>query len=148
MIIRKLERNDLASFKSLINIFNEVFENERSLPADDHLLALLENRDFIVFTVNVEDEVVGGLTIYVLNSYYSTRPAAYIYDVGISPSFQGQGLGKALITEVCSYCRSHDFQEAFVQADLDDTEALSFYRKSNSSSELKAVQFSYSFQTT
>lgn len=108
---------------------------------------LLYNPDFMVFIVTVKNKVVGGLTIYVLNSYYSLKPIAYIYDVGITPTFQGQGMGKALISEVCNYCKENGFEDAYVEAESDDIEAVGFYRKTRFSQEMNPIHFTYKFNS-
>jgi aminoglycoside 3-N-acetyltransferase I len=143
MEIKKLNSGSLANFKSLIEIFKDVFENDEPIANDEQLGKLLSNPDFFVFVVMLNNVVVGGLTIYVLHRYYRTKPIAYIYDVGISPDFQGQGLGKALIAEVCNFCKQNDFEDAYVEAESDDIDAVSFYRKTKFSSEMNAIHFTY-----
>lgn len=143
MEIKKLNSGSLANFKSLIEIFKDVFENDEPIANDEQLGKLLTNPDFFVFVVLLNNEVVGGLTIYVLHRYYDTKPIAYIYDVGISPDFQGQGLGKALIAEVCNFCKQNDFEDAYVEAESDDIDAVNFYRKTKFNSEMNAIHFTY-----
>lgn len=143
MEIKKLNSGSLANFKSLIEIFKDVFENDEPIANDEQLGKLLTNPDFFVFVVLLNNEVVGGLTIYVLHRYYDTKPIAYIYDVGISPDFQGQGLGKALIAEVCNFCKQNGFEDAYVEAESDDIDVVNFYRKTKFSSEMNAIHFTY-----
>lgn len=143
--IKKLNANSLADFKSLMAIFKNVFENDESISNDEQLLKLLSNPDFFVFVVTLKSKIVGGLTIYVLHRYFGNRPIAYIYDVGISPEFQGQGLGKALIKEVCNYCKQNDFEDAYVEAETEDVDAVAFYRKTKFSLEMNATHFIYDF---
>lgn len=143
--IKKLDSECLAEFESLIEIFKEVFENDEPAAGDEQLKKLLSNPDFFVFVVLLNNEVVGGLTMYVLHRYYGTKPGAYIYDVGIRPAFQGRGLGKALINEVCYHCKQHGFEEAYVEAERDDIDAVGFYRKTRFSSEMNAIHFTYHF---
>lgn len=143
MEIKKLNSDGLADFKSLIEIFKEVFENDEPIANDEQLEKLLTNPDFLVFVVLLNNEVVGGLTIYVLHRYYGTKPIAYIYDVGISPDFQGQGMGKALISEVCNFCKKNNFEYAYVEAESDDIDAVSFYRKTEFTTEMNAIHFTY-----
>lgn len=145
MKIKKLSAGDLADFRTLIGIFKEVFENNEPIASDEQLNKLLANPDFIVFVITVNDHVVGGLTLYVLHRYLSTKPVAYIYDVGVRPDYQHQGLGKALIAEVCSFCQQQGFEDAYVEAESEDTDAVHFYRKTKFSSEMHAVHFTYSF---
>jgi len=145
MEIAKLDKSEVSDFINLIEIFQEVFENEVQIPDKDHLARMLTNHDFLVFVIKIGGDVVGGLTIYVLHRYYSTKPIAYIYDVGVKPNHQGQGLGKALIAEVCKYCKNNGFEDAYVEAESDDIDALNFYRKTKFSSEMNATHFSYNF---
>lgn len=145
--IKKLDSACLAEFKSLIEIFKTVFENDEPVANDQQLEKLLSNPDFFVFVVLTDNEVVGGLTIYVLHRYYDTKPIAYIYDVGVRPDFQGKGLGKALIAEVCNFCNQNDFEDAYVEAESDDIDAVRFYRKTNFSSEMNAIHFTYNLSS-
>lgn len=143
MEIKKLNSDSLIDFKSLIEIFKVVFENDEPIANDEQLKKLLLNPDFYVFVVMSNNEVVGGLSIYVLHRYYGTKPIAYIYDVGVSPNYQGQGLGKVLIAKVCDFCKQNNFENAYVEAECDDIDAVSFYRKTKFSSELNAVHFTF-----
>jgi aminoglycoside 3-N-acetyltransferase I len=145
MEIKKLDIQEISEFQDLINIFKDVFDNDRPMPNSIYLRKLLLNQDFMAFVVKVENKVIGGLTIYVLHSYYAEKPIAYIYDVGITPSHQGQGLGKLLISEVCRYCKANGFEDAYVEAEADDIKAISFYRKTKYSNEMNATHFTYAF---
>jgi aminoglycoside 3-N-acetyltransferase I len=145
MEIQKLQSTELADFKKLIRIFNLVFENEDVVADDLYLQKLIANPDFIVFVVRMDGKIVGGLTVYVLHQYYHNKPQAYIYDVGIDPEFQGRGLGKKLMSEVCDYFRTNGFDQAYVEAESEDLEAIRFYRQTPFSHEMGAVHFTYSF---
>ena len=145
MVIKKLDKTEIEEFVVLIEIYNDVFENNAPIPERSYLSALLSNTDFMVFVVKVQNKVVGGLTIFILHGYYSSKPIAYIYDVGISPGFQGRGLGKALIEKVCDFCRTNGFKEAYVEAESEDIDAIGFYRKTKFSNEMNATHFTYTF---
>ncbi len=145
MSIKKLGKSDISEFAQLIRIFKKVFENDEAVANSELLGKLLSNPDFLVFVVIINNEVIGGLTVYVLHRYYHTKPIAYIYDVGIEPSFQGKGYGKALMAEVCNYCRQNGFEDAYVEAESDDIHAVEFYRKTKFSSETNATHFTYTF---
>ncbi len=143
--VKKLSSNEVTAFRSLIGIFKAVFEIDEAIPGNEHLRKLLENPYFLVFVVKQHEKVLGGLTIYVLENYYGAKPVAYIYDVGITPEYQGQGLGKLLIAEVCKYCKDRGFEDVYVETESDDIDALNFYRKTGHTTEINAVQFTYSF---
>ncbi len=146
MEIKKLQKNDAPAFQSLIEIFKEVFEHDEEPASTEQLEKLLQKEDFMVFGVFLNGEIIGGLTIYVLHRYYQAKPIAYIYDVGIQPEHQGKGYGKALMAEVCEYCKKNGFEDAYVEAESDDVDAVEFYRKTAFTHELNATHFTYSFQ--
>jgi aminoglycoside 3-N-acetyltransferase I len=56
-------------------------------------------------------------------------------------------LGKALIAEVCKYCEQNGFDEAYVEAESDDLDAVLFYQKTKFSTSIAATHFVYSFDT-
>jgi aminoglycoside 3-N-acetyltransferase I len=144
--IEKLSSNHLNEFCDLINIFENVFEmKDFTMPAKEHLQLLLKKPDFMVFVAKENDQVVGGLTVYILDSYYRAKPSAYIYDVGILPEYQRKGVGKQLMVYLTQYCKEKGFEDAYVEAEADDKMALSFYRNTAFSSELHATHFTYSF---
>jgi aminoglycoside 3-N-acetyltransferase I len=145
MEIKKLNENEVEAFINLVQIFKEVFEHKDELPPNNHLSKLLSNPDFLVFVVMLNNKVVGGLTVYVLHRYFGTKPEAYIYDVGISLPYQGQGIGKSLIEAVCKYCKENNFEDAYVEAESDDIDAIKFYSKTSYTSQLKALHFTYLF---
>jgi aminoglycoside 3-N-acetyltransferase I len=145
MQIKKLEKSEISDFKALIEIFKEVFENDEKILEREQLGDLLSKPDFMVFVVTLDGNVIGGLTIYVLHRYYASKPLAYIYDVGISPMYQGKGFGKALMAEVCLFCKQNNFEDAYVEAECDDIDAVNFYRSTKFSTEINATHFTYSF---
>ncbi|MFN9302526.1 MAG: GNAT family N-acetyltransferase [Candidatus Kapaibacterium sp.] len=145
MQIKKLEKSEISDFKALIEIFKEVFENDEKILEREQLGDLLSKPDFMVFVVTLDGNVIGGLTIYVLHRYYASKPLAYIYDVGISPMYQGKGFGKALMAEVCLFCKQNNFEDAYVEAESDDIDAVNFYRRTKFTTEMNATHFTYSF---
>lgn len=146
MELKKLHSGETEEFGKLIEIFKEVFENTAEASTEQQRRKLLSNPDFMVFIVRINDAIVGGLTVYVLHSCYSPNPTAYIYDVGVAPAFQGKGIGKKLINEVCKFFKKSGFDEVYVEAESDDVRAIDFYRKTKPSSELPAIHFTYSLK--
>ena len=144
MEILKLNERDLNRFIELIELFGDVFEmKEFKKSSDEYLKNLLCKKDFMVFVAVRENHVIGGLTAYSLDQYYSDRPLAYIYDLAVSKSYQRQGVGKNLIKSFKDFCLENGFEEIFVQADKVDSYALDFYRQTNITGEEQVVHFTY-----
>ena len=70
--------------------------------------------DFFVFVAVADNKVVGGLTAYTLQQYYSVSPLVFIYDIAIRTDAQRQGVGKRLISHLTNYCKDNNFEEMFV----------------------------------
>ena len=142
--IKNLKNSDINYFKELIFLFEDVFEMQNfMIPENEHLQNLLKNENFIVYIALLKNQVVGGLTAYVLQQYYSVKPLAYVYDLAVDRKYQRQGIGKRLIEAVNNYCRKKGFEEVFVQADKVDGYALDFYRSTNPTAEEDVSHFYY-----
>lgn len=144
--IKKLSPQDIGDFSDLIRIFEIVFEMDNfKMPDEKYLQDLLSKPDFFTLVAKYNNKVLGGLTVYILHRYYSTKPIAYIYDIGVFTDYQRKGFGKKLITYLTNYCKENGFEDAYVEAETDDTQAVNFYRTTSFSNELQATHFTYSF---
>lgn len=144
--VKKLADSDLFQFKELIFLFEDVFEMKKfEIPSDVYLASLLKKDGFYVFVALVEGKVVGGLTAYTLEQYYSTAPLIYIFDLAVLTDLQRRGIGRKLIAGIKELCKEIGGEEVFVQADEVDLHALEFYRSTGGNAE-KVVHFTYPLQ--
>jgi aminoglycoside 3-N-acetyltransferase I len=144
VIIRVLEPGQIDSFIHLIGLFEHVFEmKDFRMPPEEHLSHVLGNPDFRAFVAEADNQIAGGATVYILHQYYSTKPLAYLYDLAVLPEFQRMGIGRKIIGFIREYCRTHDMEEVFVQADEIDDYALTFYRSTDPTEEEKVRHFYY-----
>ncbi len=144
---QKLTKQDLPLLKELLKIFEEVFEMEDFvLPNDTHLQSLLENESMIFFVAilveNEEIKVLGGLRGYILPSVYYASSEMYLYDLGVNPKFQRQGIGTELMEKLKEYSKNLGYKELFVQADIEDQHAIDFYKKTGGQT-ADVIHFSY-----
>ena len=141
--IRKLASQDLAEFRSLIDLFNRVFEVEQPVFASDsHLQRLLSSRAFIALAAFFENEVVGGLTAYELPMYQTDSSEILVYDLAIQPDYQRSGIGKQLLQHLKEYCNTSGIQTFFVLAHEEDEHAIEFYRATGGEGE-RVLNFVY-----
>jgi len=144
--LKILKTSETDQFESLISIFHDVFDMQPTEEASTaHLHKLLRRDSFLVMVATADDEVIGGLTIYLLDQYYSEKPLAYIYDFAIMEKYQGKGIGKQLLEFANAYLKKIDVQEAYVAAGQDDENAVYFYRATRPSKEEAVLHFSYEF---
>jgi len=140
--IKQLTKEHLATFNSLIDLFNTVFEEESNIGSEANSLHLLNDKRFIAIVALAENEVVGGLTAYELPMYYSDTSEIFLYDLAVRPEYQKMGVGKKLIQSLKEYCVQNGIKDFFVMAHAEDEHAIEFYRATGGKSE-KVVNFIY-----
>lgn len=143
--IKILDSNCIDQFMQLIRLFEDVFEMKNfKVPETEYLKKILADEwNFHVIVALKDNVVVGGLTVYTIQQYYSERPLAYIYDLAVKSEMQRMGIGSILIEFTKSYFAVLGYEEVFVQADRVDKHALDFYRKTNPSAEEDVLHFYY-----
>ncbi|HYV91822.1 MAG TPA: GNAT family N-acetyltransferase [Chitinophagales bacterium] len=141
--IEKLNRNDIEKFIELIRVFEDVFKMKNfKIPDETYLLQLLAKDSFFVFVALLNNKVIGGLTSYIMQQYYSKSPLVYIYDLAVKTEFQRKGIGKMLITGNNNYCKDIGVEAVMVEADEVDDYAIKFYHSTGATAE-KVIHFDY-----
>jgi aminoglycoside 3-N-acetyltransferase I len=142
--IRKLGTGDTTAFDQLLDVLEDVFQVEKFVrPSLLHQRNLLSRDDFFVFVaLDAQHEVVGGLTAYKLEPYYTSKPLVYIFDLAVRTDLQRRGIGTQLMTAILAFGKDAGWEEVFVQADRADQHALDFYRKTTAVEE-DVVHFYY-----
>jgi aminoglycoside 3-N-acetyltransferase I len=139
-----LKSTDIDKLHELITVFEMVFEmKDLNRPHNRHLQRLLEKDNFLAIVALNNHKVIGGLTMYVLDQYYTEKPLAYIYDLAVLTEYQRKGIGKKIIDFTKEYCRLQGFEEVFVQAEKVDDYAVDFYRLTKPTTEMQVVHFLY-----
>jgi len=142
--LKILAHDDLTDFNALISVFERVFEmRDFKRPPAAHLQKLLHRENFIAMVAKAGDQVMGGLTVYILDQYYSEKPLGYIYDLAVLQEHQRKGVGSRLIAFTKQVGRERNFEEVFVQADRVDGYALDFYRSTKPTAEEDVLHFYY-----
>lgn len=139
---KRLVSSDLGAFKSLVEMFNTVFEEEQNIGSDAHLMKLLGNNSFIAIAAVSENEVLGGLTAYELPMIYSDASEIILYDMAVRDEYQRMGIGKGLIQSLKEYCMKNNIETFFVMAHEEDIHAVEFYHATGGKSE-KVLNFLY-----
>jgi aminoglycoside 3-N-acetyltransferase I len=142
--IKKLGAEETTAFGQLLNVFENVFQTEKFVrPSLLHQRNLLGRDDFFAFVaLDAQHEVVGGLTAYKLEPYYTSKPLVYIFDLAVRTDLQRRGIGTQLMAAIVAFGKDAGWEEIFVQADRVDQHALDFYRKTTAVEE-DVVHFYY-----
>jgi len=126
-----LGSGDLAGLRALNEVYAVTFEDEGSYrgkrPSDAYLEDLLATRDFIAIVARDGENVVGGLTAYVLRKAEQERSEIYLYDLAVLAAYRRRGIARNLIAELRRIGRARDAWVVFVQADAGDDPAISLY---------------------
>lgn len=142
--IQILESSDTDGLIELISVFEAVFVMENfKPPGKSYLHKLLNKENFFAVVAKLDNRIIAGLTVYLLDQYYAEKPLGYIYDLAVLTAYQRQGIGKKIIAFTTEYCRQKGVEEVFVQAEKEDEYAVNFYRSTRPSEEEQAVHFSY-----
>lgn len=143
--ITKLMTQDVAIFQDMIFLFNVVFEvatNHNAPPSETYLANLLHQKDFAVWVASIDKQVVGGLTMYILPQYRSTKRMGYLYDIAVKNDLQRKGIGQMLLSACRAWCAANRVTELFLQAENEDEQAIYFYRKTGAH-EIATTSFEY-----
>ena len=135
--------DDVYEFEKLLVAFGEIFEEDIDYPSKEYLTKLLRSEQLVI-TAKGGNEVVGGLTAYVLVNYQVEGASIYIYDLGVKESFRNNGIGKSLIKFLIDYSKQNNIQDIFVDTEqIDNEEAIAFYNKTGFNTETKVLQYTY-----
>ncbi len=146
--VEKLNSNDINKFIELINVFEDVFEmKDFQMPNKIYLQQLLKRDDFFAFVALLNNKVVGGLTSYIIQQYYSKSPLVYIFDLAVNTELQRQGIGKKLIERNNNYSKEIGAETVMVQADAIDDHAIKFYQNTGGKAE-EVFHFDYQIKNS
>jgi aminoglycoside 3-N-acetyltransferase I len=130
---RVLGPDDLATFRSMLELFGEAFDDRDTYcgkqPDAPYLAGLLANEHFIAIAAFDGPQIVGGLAGYVLPKFERARSEFYIYDLAVSESHRRQGFATAMIEELKVVAANRGIYVIFVQADHGDDPAIALYTK-------------------
>ncbi|MBS9461108.1 GNAT family N-acetyltransferase [Flagellimonas sp. 389] len=123
----RLSKIDLFLFKKLVTLLNEVFEENSTVASDAHLQKLIAKPEFYAVVAISNDLIIGGLTAYELQNYYTDKSELYIYDIAVKSEFQNKGIGKQLIKHLKELGSKNNISTIFVDAHSGDKQAVTFY---------------------
>ena len=145
--ISRIQGNDVEQFIELIELLNEVFEEPSKVASERQLKKLLNKPDFHAIAVFKEDKIIGGLTAYKLEQYYTDKSELYIYEIAVEKELHNQGIGKELIAYLKDYSTKNGIETIFVESHSEDKQAVKFYESTFGKGE-KVDHFNFEIKTT
>ncbi len=141
--VKVLGKDDFKSLNELLRLYEDVFEmKDFVMPSDNYLQSLLVKEGLTFLVAIIDEKIVGGLTAHDLPSTYFEANEVYVYDLAVAKKHQYQGIGKLLLTELKKICHQKGEREFFLQADINDSHAIDFYRSTGGIPE-EVIHFSY-----
>jgi aminoglycoside 3-N-acetyltransferase I len=130
---QQLTGADVKTFKELLRVFGEAFEDistyQDAVPSDGYLQSFLSKPHVIALVALDEKSVVGGLVAYELEKFEQDRREIYIYDLAVAADHRRKGIATRLIRELQRIGKERKAYVIFVQADKEksDEPAIKLY---------------------
>ncbi|HKD22998.1 MAG TPA: GNAT family N-acetyltransferase [Rhizomicrobium sp.] len=134
--IRHLEAGDAAV---LDRIANGVFDNALRKEFVAEFLRGPQNH----LCVAIDDNVVVGFASAIVYNHPDKPREMWINEVGVAPSHQGQGLGKALLAALFERARTLGCHEAWVLTETDNSAARALYRSAGGTEQADTVYVTF-----
>ena len=144
--ILRIQENGIERFIELVEILNDAFEQPKKVASERQLKKLLNAPNFHAIAAIMEDKIIGGLTAYELEQYYTDKSELYIYDIAVKAELRNQGVGKELIDYLKDYSTKNEIEVIFVEAHSEDEQAVKFYESTFGKSE-KVDHFNFEVKT-
>ena len=90
---------------------------------------LADDRLGHVWFIRAGSEAVGYIVLTFAYSMEYGGPSAVVDDLFIRPAFRGIGLGKAVLSEISSFCAARGVRAIHVETGTDNPAALAAYRR-------------------
>ncbi len=118
--IKRLDKNSQAELSKLAE---DVFDEALNPKFTAEFLA--DERHHLV--IALDDDMVVGMASAVHYVHPDKAPELWINEVGVSPNYQAQGIGKQLMNALFEHARSLNCKEAWVLTDETNTAAKKLY---------------------
>ncbi|WP_079476618.1 GNAT family N-acetyltransferase [Marinococcus halophilus] len=127
----KNNENSLKQMRKLNELYAEVFEEEEmytgNKPSEAYLLKQLSNENTIICTAVLGEQVVAGLTAYVMNKLEEETCEIYVYDLAVDVKFRRRKIATNLLGFLLEEAKNLDASAVFIQADQEDAPAVALY---------------------
>jgi predicted N-acetyltransferase YhbS len=106
MIVEKLKKEDIKSYKELID---EAFDGSNDLSEYEKYDE--NSSSYIIFVLKENDEIVASITAYKLDLFtFSFQPALELFNVCVKKSYRRKKLGKIIMDYVINYAKENGYK--------------------------------------
>lgn len=127
-LIRQATLNDV---KNILHIYAETLDNGTVLSVEEAQKIFLKQQqypDYKVFIAEYEGQIIGTFALLIIeNMAHNGTPSAMIEDVGVLPTMQGKGIGKAMMMFALEYAKAKGCYKMTLSSNLKREKAHQFY---------------------
>lgn len=131
--IRRLGPADIATMRSMLAVLGRAFAEPETYtgkqPGEAYLAKLLDSETFVAIAAFDGEQVIGGLTAYVLQKFEQERSEVYIYDLAVAEEHRRLGVATGLIEALREIAVRLGAYVIYVQADYGDDPAIALYAR-------------------
>ena len=123
MIIEKLKKTDLVSYKELID---DAFDGSNDL--SEYSKYDENNPSYEIVVLKEKDEIVASITMYKLDLFtFSFQPALELFNVAVKKTYRRQNLGKIIMNYVIDYAKENGYKTINLTCLESETGVHSYY---------------------
>jgi len=130
-VIRRLGPADVLSLRAMQAVFADAFADPESYlarpPSDAYVARWLGSEARVMLVAEIDGEIIGGLSAYVLDKAEQERSEIYVYDLAVLERHRRRGVATALFRELQAIGAAIGAWVIFVQADHGDEPAIALY---------------------
>ncbi|MFV0290604.1 MAG: ribosomal protein S18-alanine N-acetyltransferase [Mangrovibacterium sp.] len=123
MSIEKIEIGKMSDLKDLMRIEIESFGDDAF--SKTQMTYLLSKAKGSFFVARSERELMGYVSFLVSDRYRNGR----IYAIAVNSKYRGQGVARALLTEVLSRGKNQQLNKVFLEVRTDNQAAINLYKQ-------------------
>lgn len=115
----------------ILRLYAEVLDKGEVLKADDAAIIfdkISSYPNYKIYVVEIDNQVVGTFALLIMdNLAHLGTPSGIVEDVVVSEKFQGNGIGKKMMTFAIEKCRQLGCYKMVLSSNLKRVEAHQFY---------------------
>ncbi len=117
--------------ENILQIYAKALDNGNVLSVEKAQTIFLKQQqypDYQVFVAEINDTIVGTFALLIMeNMAHLGTPSAVVEDVGVLPTMQGKGIGKAMMEFALQYAKEKGCYKMSLSSNLRREKAHQFY---------------------
>jgi len=125
VIIRKLKKEDV---KDIRKIHAAITKTPVKADFTRTVQEQATREEGASFAAELDGEVVGYMTSYILSGGFGISKSAWIAMLGVNPKYMGQGIGERLAREIIKHYKKKRIKDIYTSVRWDSADLLSFFK--------------------